>query len=70
MSNEELDELAKQEPIRDMTMFSDCASYACDCHFKLPKLVAEIRRLRAKLQGDRENCRLRGLCFEHECEIE
>jgi hypothetical protein len=32
---------------REPGMHSGCSDYACYCHFAVPELVAEIRRLRS-----------------------
>lgn len=45
MTDKWLEELAVQEPAG---MRSGCSDYACDCHAKVPELVAEVRRLKAE----------------------
>lgn len=42
----DLDKLAQQPDATDART-SACTDYACECHGKVPVLVAEVRRLRA-----------------------
>jgi hypothetical protein len=57
MTREELDRLAEQPPIGAWTMNSGCTDYACECHGKVPVLVAEIRTLAARLEAMAEAAR-------------
>lgn len=45
LSEAELQEIEKNAQTEPM-MLSVCWEYACDCHAAVPKLIAEIRRLR------------------------
>lgn len=47
MSDERIAEIEAHRGNADEAMLSGCTDYACYCHFNLPELIAEIRRLKA-----------------------
>ena len=64
MSEEELQAIESRFALtEEWTMRSGCSDYACPCHFQIPALVAEIRRLRDLADTAYE----RGRADEREC---
>ena len=49
MTDSELQAIEARFPLAADAMHSGCTDYACYCHYEIPGLVAEIRRLQASL---------------------